>query len=201
MITLHRDGFNYVEFLRRRQFIGPLYQSSADQGSHKFDGLLVPVEVALAEVQSWSGQETTRSDFVKRLKQTGVFVGDIEDFQTQRQKVKEQGHRRLETIEKLKRIADALDISYARIDHDKLSGRTGSIRDDGSISVDSRSKRHLSGIKRRLGFLEPSETGFKLDRTPTPREAEAIRMVLGIKKRPPSRTSKKSEAPTGEAAL
>ena len=97
---------------------------------------------------------------------------------------------------KLKEIADALLVSRNRIDGDKLSGKGGSINDDGSIFVESRSKRHLSGISRRLGFLEKTDNGFKLDHSPTEREAEVIRTVLGLKKRPSAKTSEKEGVPT-----
>ena len=165
------------------------------------NGLLVPIEVALSEIQFWSGQTTTRAEFLRYLRESDVFYGDIEEFQKLKKQAREKQSRMTANAScKLKEIADALEVSHNRIDGSKLAGKAGSIKDDGSIFVESRSKRHLSGIGRRLGFLERTDTGFRLDHTPSDREAEVIRTVLGIKKRPSSKIAAKIGAPIENGA-
>lgn len=92
-------------------------------------------------------------------------------------------------------LCDALAISYSRIKNAAPHGRTilgrhGDIQSQNGywyLYVEAKSKRHLSGIKRKLAFMElvtdMTDAGeFKLDRMPTTTEAETIRNVLGIKK-------------------
>lgn len=190
-------GFNFIEYLRRHLLLGRLSPPSSGSNEPIIEGLLVPVETALAEISYWPGQDVTRGEFLRYLRSNNIFIGDLEDFKALKQKAKEQGLRiTSDTNSKLIDIADNLHVSASRIDGSKLVGRTGYIQDDGSIYVESRSKRHLSGIKRKLGFLDQTGNGFQLNRTPTAMEAEAIRGVLGLKKRPSSNLTQKEGVPT-----
>lgn len=186
-----------MEYLKRHFMIGSLYFDQST-GVYIF-GLLVPVDNALDEIRYWSGQGITKSEFVTYLRHNEIFIGDIDEFVKLREKVKketkEQRLKRMANNAKLKEIADTLEVSYARVEGGKLSGKSGFVRDDGTIAVDARSKRHLSGIRRRLGFLRQEDDGFRLDRTLTAREAEALRDVLGIKKRPSFTISPKEGVP------
>lgn len=186
------DNFNYLEFLKRHHFIGPIYPVKGD--IEPIISLLVPTETAMSEIQHWSGQEVTKNEFVKYLRQNNVFVGDGDALQKLKSQTKEQRLKRTTDNAKLAKIADILEVSHSRIDGSKLTGRTGFVSEDGSISIQSRSKRHQSGITRRLGFLEQSEGGFRLNQDTTPREAEAIRAALGLKKRPSKPASMLPEA-------
>lgn len=196
------NNFNYLEYLLRHQFAGVLSPAQGD--IEPIIGLLVPIEVALGEIQLWSGQEITRPEFVRYLKQNNVFSGDIDQFakllERLKTQTKEQRLERTTNYAKLKEIADILDVSYSRIEGGKLSGRTGSVSADGIILAGGRSKRHLSGISRRLNFLEKTDTGFKLDRPLTVREAETVRSVIGLKKRPSLTATQKTDLPIEKMA-
>ncbi len=191
------NNFNYLEYLRRHGFVGALNPAQGD--IEPIIGLLVPIEIAIGEIQLWSGQEVTRPEFVKYLKQNNVFAGDIDQFEKLRERLKtqtkEQRLERTTNNAKLKEIADILDVSYSRIHGGKLSGRTGHVSADGMVLADGRSKRHLSGIARRLSFLDRTDTGFKLDRPLTAKEAETVRSVLGLKKRPSLTAAEKTDRP------
>lgn len=177
--------------------IGLIYYDKST--GDKIDSILVPIDCALGEIQFWSGQDITRAEFVSYLKSNDIFMGDIDDFAKLKEKLKsqtkEQRFKARADNAKLRDIADNLEVSYARVEGGKLSGRSGFIRDDGTVSVEPRSKRHLSGIRRRLGFLRQTDGGFRLERDLTPREAETLRDVLGFKKRPSPKVSQKEGAP------
>jgi hypothetical protein len=74
-------GFNFIEFLKRRSFIGQLHPGirSEDQ-RNPIIGLLVPVQSAIDECELWSGQELPRKEFVNYLKTNNVFLGDADDL-------------------------------------------------------------------------------------------------------------------------
>ena len=184
-MTYH-EGFDYVTFLKRRQFIGQL-----TAGDRPIDGLLVPLQIALDECTYWSGQDVSRKEFLSYLRENDIFVGDLDDFQKAKAQVagaSRQAHRQLIAI------TDALEISASRIrpgadGRSIIHGRNGHIDEAFNVFVSGRSKRHFSGIKRRLSFLnlvkdEQTNGQFSLDRTPTPEEAKTLRKAVGLKKRP-----------------
>lgn len=90
-------------------------------------------------------------------------------------------------------LAKSLQVSPKRIveqgDSYVLSGRHGHIDDDGNLYIEGRTKRHFSGIKRQLGFMDlasdqESKGSFQLKKKPSGLEADYIRKVLGLKKSP-----------------
>jgi hypothetical protein len=96
------------------------------------------------------------------------------------------------SVTSLKELTEHLDVSPDKAKRGSISGKRGDIVFSGdrwSISTSPRSKRHASGISRRLGFMEPveitdSRCQFRLDRMPTSSEAEVIREIVGLNKRP-----------------
>jgi len=66
-------GFDFVEFLQRRHFIGLI--------SRDMYALLVPIQNALEECLLWSGQDISRDQLLKYLKANDIHVfSDIDDF-------------------------------------------------------------------------------------------------------------------------
>jgi hypothetical protein len=182
----YKEGYDYITFLKGRQFIGQL-----SAGERSICGLLVPLQIALDECTFWSGQDVTRKELLSYLRENDIFVGDLNEFQKAKARItgaSKQTHRQLAAI------TDALVISPSRIrpgadGRSTIQGRNGNIDEAFNIFVSGRSRRHFSGIKRRLSFLtlikdERTKGQFRLDRTPTPEEAKAMRKALGLKKRP-----------------
>ncbi len=186
---------NYIEFLKRRSFIGQLHPAiTFEDQRNPIVGLLAPIQVAIDECELWSGQELPRKEFVAYLRDNNIFLGDADDLL----KLKQQRSKSIITESamgkaKLQDIADAIEVSILRREGAKLSGRKGYITavDDGLVAhVENKSKRHYSSLRKQLAFMEPRNTchddvaEFSLDRSPTPEEGRAIRKVLGFKKRP-----------------
>jgi hypothetical protein len=108
-------------------------------------------------------------------------------------------------LERLRSLADALNASTIAIRRDEYSdrgpddgdhglfGRAGQVYVDGPgywLYVNAGdSQRRWTNIKRSLGVFcdlmndGDAEGAFRLDRMPTPGEADAIRDALGIRKR------------------
>lgn len=73
-----------------------------------------------------------------------------------------------------------------------ILGRKGNISTDSELwylYTEGSSKRHWTSIKKQLSFMIVSQDGdeegiLKLERMPSPREAEVIRKVCGLRARP-----------------
>jgi hypothetical protein len=188
-------NFQFIEFLKRKSFIGQLHPviSSEDQRD-PIIGLLVPVQSAIDECELWSGQELSRKEFVTYLKTNNIFLGDADDLlKLKEQRAKNIIRENVMAKAKLYDIADAMEISSLRVDGAKLRGRKGYITagDNGFVAhVENKSKRHYGSLRKQLAFMEPRSmynediAQFSLDRLPSPDEAELLRKVVGFKKRP-----------------
>jgi hypothetical protein len=183
-------GRNFVLFLRKCKFIGQL-----TQGDNPIIGLLVAIDTALDECKLWSNQEITRSEFMDYLNKNRIFIGDINKFQEAKtnKSIQNMIEQQKEAKVRLQKIADSVEVSGNRLKiedgQSMLTGRNGYINSDWKVYVEARSKRHFSGVKRRLDFmkmLNDHGTGgeFAIDHPPTASEAETLRAVLGMKKRP-----------------
>lgn len=75
------NGFDYVEYLKRHGYIGQIDPWRRHDNGDPVLCLLTSVEPALQECISWSGQEMTRSEFVKYLQSENIFVfRSVEEF-------------------------------------------------------------------------------------------------------------------------
>jgi hypothetical protein len=122
-------------------------------------------------------------------------------------KLNKQEREHLMTIPtKLKELVDAIEASRTRIKCQDgewvIYGNSGYIWIDDihwHLKVTNMSRRYYSSVKKKLSFMslerfqEAREVGakeivvsaeFKLTRLPTPKEAEMLRKILAIKKRP-----------------
>lgn len=99
--------------------------------------------------------------------------------------------------ELLTKLSKYLDTSVERIKLDdcgdwNIFGRKGHIFTDSKlwyIFVAETTKRKWNIIKRKLNFMEVTQDGddegiMRLERMPSQEEAEALREVLGLRKRP-----------------
>ena len=97
----------------------------------------------------------------------------------------------------LQKLSEALNSSEERIHLDEcgdwnIFGRKGKIFTDAElwyIYISAKSKRHWSSIKKKLNFMVISQDGddegiLKLERMPSQEEAEIVREMVGLNKRP-----------------
>lgn len=193
--------FNYAEYLKRHCFAGQVHPTfKNEQNDHPMIALLVPVDTALAEIIGWSGQDITRSEFLKYLKKHDIQVfNTVDDFV----KAKIEYNRRNIVVDttRLQEIADTLNVSKNRIGYDveinrtTISGKNGYIHEDSvnpsiiHVYVKGRTKRHWSSVKQQLSFarlLKEEDTSglFILDTNPNEEEARIVRKLIGVSKRP-----------------
>ena len=119
-------------------------------------------------------------EFRKHLEKNNIFV--IDRF--------EENWSKLMTP--LKRLADALEISWNNISKDgkEITSRCGSIKstDEGlDLEIKAPTVRQFSAWKKKLAFMSLIRDGgdggeFSLDRIPTSEEAAIIRNIVGVKK-------------------
>jgi hypothetical protein len=187
--------FNYTKYLERRKMIGQLHPWNRFDQSKPIIGLLVPLEIAINECVHWSGQEITRSEFLRYLTDNGVHAfNTIDDF------CKEKARNRETTPRKTKRLLEIvgeLNVSKERIKYSEgfnrflIAGKSGYVHDDESnpslmrVYVSGRSKRHWSSIKRKLSFMkllkdEGKGGHFSFDTMPDNQQASAIRNMVGL---------------------
>lgn len=122
-----------------------------------------------------------------------------------------KSYRPTKTDEKnfLLEVADSLDVSLRKLSQDEcddwaILAENGNIHTDGHawyVYIFARSKRHWSGLKTKMSFMELVNDGddegrFRLERMPSPKEAAAIRKVLGLKKRPALSVAQKRDLPS-----
>lgn len=70
----------YVKYLEKLKMIGAVDPWKMDDGSPAF-ALLVSVEIALAECNSWGNQQMKRSEFLSYLKAHNILVfSNIDEF-------------------------------------------------------------------------------------------------------------------------
>lgn len=72
---------NTVNLLKNYRMIGQLSPWNIKDEAEPVVTLLVPVETALSEYKDYFGQDITRNDFLKALKEAGVLVfNNIDEF-------------------------------------------------------------------------------------------------------------------------
>jgi hypothetical protein len=104
---------------------------------------------------------------------------------------------RIEDKRYLTELLDHLDVSSSRLKRDgcldwNIVGRKGHIFTDTVYwyaFVNETTKRKWSSIKHKLSFMELNQDGddegiLKLERMPSYEEAEVIREIIGLNKRP-----------------
>lgn len=70
-----------VNFLKSYHMVGQLHPSFKEEKGESIVALLVPVGTAITEYTEWSGQDITRTEFIKSLKEQGVLVfSSMEEF-------------------------------------------------------------------------------------------------------------------------
>lgn len=139
----------------------------------------------------------TIAEFTKYLKTHKIFIGDINQFV----KAKEERAKKMKAkdplvLKQLDDIATALDVSTTRIKGSRIEGRKGYISTDRSswiVALSPKSIRHWTSMKKQLVFMTclipdfyaiRDKGEFKLDRMPTADEAETVRKLVGLNKRP-----------------
>ena len=187
--------FNYTKYLERQKMIGPLDPWNKNDPTKPIIGLLVPLEIAINECVHWSGQEITRSEFLRYLTDNGVHAfNTIDDFRKAKTSSREKTPRK---TKRLLEIVDELNVSKERIKFSEgfnrflIAGKSGYVHDDESnlslihVYVSGRSKRHWSSIKRKLSFMklvkDDGKGGhFSFDTVPDNQQASAIRNMVGL---------------------
>lgn len=61
-------------FLKSYKMLGQIWPVSKMDTTEPVIALLVPVDIAMKEYSGWSGEEVTKYDFIKSLKDSGVCV-------------------------------------------------------------------------------------------------------------------------------
>ena len=99
------------------------------------------------------------------------------------------------SITVLQGIADQLHVSLSRVSmtdgKNIIQGKYGHVDSNWNVFLEVRSKRHMSGLKRRLDFMrllnaDDNMIEFTVNHPPSADEAKMLRDALGIRKRPTS---------------
>jgi hypothetical protein len=204
METIHLNGFNYTEFLKRRQFIGQVHPwNKNEQNNNPMMALLVPVQNAIDECNYWSGQDITREQFLTYMKNNNIYVfKNIDDFVKAREEYDKNRKRINPMSPRLEEILTQIDVSEDRVKYNSeqdrvvILGKTGYVYEDHTdpsrihVHVEAKSKRHWSALKRKLSFMQlivDSETGGHFSMVTGPLlmqgEPEAIRKATGLSKK------------------
>ncbi|MBR1245507.1 hypothetical protein JQ609_01035 [Bradyrhizobium sp. AUGA SZCCT0169] len=178
--------------------IGQLHSWNSFDQTTPIIGLLVPLEVAMNECAQWSGQEITRFEFIKYLRDQGVHVfNTLDEFM--QEKARGGSRPTPRKSKRLMQIVDQLNVSKERVQYSTvqdrfvLVGKNGRVHEDDAnlstmhVYVSGRSKRHWSSIKRKLSFLkllkdEGKGGHFSFDALPSVEQAATIRNIVGMSK-------------------
>jgi len=187
--------FSYTKYLTKLKMIGPLDPWNKNETTRPIIGLLVPLETAISECVAWSGQDLSRSEFLRYLTDNGVHVfNTVDDFT--KAKAQDRGAAPRKS-KRLFEIVDALSVSKERIQFSQgfnrylIAGKSGYVHEDEAnlsvihVYVSGRSKRHWSSIKRKLSFMklvkdDGTEGHFSFDALPNNQQATAIRSMVGL---------------------
>lgn len=83
------NSIDIAKYLKSYRMIGQLYPDRKDIEGKPIIALLVPLSTAMAEFTEWSGQDVTKGEFVKALKDDGVLVfNSVDDYVKVRDDVK-----------------------------------------------------------------------------------------------------------------
>lgn len=101
---------NIAGFLKSHRFTGQVFPINKNDEQEPVIALLVPVGIAMDEYQGWSGQDITRHDFIKNLRDNGVHVfNNIDEFIKLR-----DSKKKLEKIVKSKKVKHKRALSDER---------------------------------------------------------------------------------------
>lgn len=174
-------------------------------------GLLIPLDNALDHVRHKLNRPgMSKSQLQSILKKHQIYnLPHIDDLVTLKQKLingKTTKRERDAMLKRLEDLAKHLEVATRRIEfkwgRPVIFGKLGHISyidNPWHVVVPARSKRHLRSVSRQLSFMrmvnsDPGvneneyELTFKLDRMPTPDEADIIRRLVGL-----NRASKKNK--------
>lgn len=214
-IVSELESNNCIRWLKQSWMVGQVYPwRESEQHLEPMVALLVPLSTAKHECLYRLGYDVSNLDLITNqqfkslLKKYKIeLFTDVNDprwvnrettyAREYNRKTLEETQEEVEAMEsnkdRLKAISKHLNTSEKRIANGKINGRRGHIHHDDldhwTLKTEGKSKRHFSGIKRRLAFMDvktDNDTGgeFAMKRMPTPSEAEYIRSVVGLKQKP-----------------
>lgn len=95
---------DYVEYLKRHFFIGQIDPWRRTEDGRPILCLLTNVKDAIEECKNWSGEEISKQEFLRIMKEGDIFVfRNIEEFQKVKDELKDSRKQVDETALKFKR--------------------------------------------------------------------------------------------------